>query len=615
MTTTIIYNRRSNTFDVTVTPDASTALVDVLAKATYNDMLNITDPKPGMVVLVLDASKDVKAATHSSFYVYAKIVETDNTSNYAWHALNIVNPSRTNLPSNVRIATPDGTGDGLYWTSPSNLKALIEGFDGGRYDEIWCLGDLYSTDDLPPIPSDLRIYGGFAGTESALSERELTDAGYPTTATVFSTSVDAPVLQVGSRVNPSNNVIVDGLIFTDHDLITAGHPGSVISAYGQTARSIHITRCTFSDNSQPESAVVGGTVGGFEFDVDTCDFHQNIGVTGAAIYGEYNVTVSNTICHSNYSSDTGGAIQVSVGGVLANCDIHNNTAMNNGGGIYGMFSAITNTTIVNNLVAVNGSNVGGGMSLTTPATVVNTVIAGNMADTVASEYNVLPSTLFVNCISTRLTSEGRNNLRIPNMISAGLVSISPFAGAPCTNRIWSEGRIAELSSVDFSPNGYYVGLKSGVQAYDGVAVPPTDIRGIARGLTPDIGAYQFTTRYANPVITVNGLLANRNGEIEGSYKPFSRTVGSTIIIDPKNSLYVATIDGDSTILFNLDAVNLSVMASFDLMVIVPIDGIKIGVSADYVISSPVDMTTAGKYFYNVVIMSGVPHLYYMGKSN
>jgi hypothetical protein len=580
----------------------------VFAKPTYADLLAMTGMSPDTVVLVFDASGDPEAPTKSALYAYVKIVEPDDTFTYGWKLLDIANVHHADIPANVRVATPLGTGTGACWAAPSNLKDLLDGYDPEVFNEIWLKGDLYDVSDIGTIPSNITIRGGFAGTESLATEREFNELGYPTIPSMLTSTVDGPVLQVGTTESPVDHVTIDGLMFSDHTIGVSTCLGACVEVYGSS--HVTLSRCTFVDNQASE---VGGCVGGSTFTVDTCVFHENLGGNGTAICGSSYVTVKNARCYSNYSYGQGGAIAITSHGILENCDVYNNTATTYGGGVYGSFDHIVACTLANNMVLTETGDRGGGLYLTNASAVVfNTAMVGNKVGDTLLDITFSDGTIDY-CIATG-TLPGTHCYKIDNMATLGCLHPTTFTGAPCVDGIWIGDMVSEVMIADFSPNGYAIGLNKGVAVLGGVTAPTTDIRGTARDTTPDIGAYQYTIAFATPVLSVNGFMANSLGEVTTAYRPLSRTTGSTIEIDPRYSVYLTTIDSNATITLNLDKVNMALFSSFDLGVTIGVDGLSVGFLETYTVNGDPDLSTSGLYFFTVTILDGAVVVTYLGRS-
>ncbi|MBP7534841.1 MAG: right-handed parallel beta-helix repeat-containing protein, partial [Chitinophagales bacterium] len=232
--------------------------------------------------------------------------------------------------------TGAGTMDGSSWANASsNLQATINASAAG--DAVWVAAGTYKP-TLGPfgvVPSDprdktfyvkdgVKIYGGFAGTETLLSERNIT-------ANITTLSGD----------------------FNSNDAVSGS--GSTLSITGNTENAYHVVLA-----SAPTSGGLGVTVDGFSI-----------------IGGNANTNTVVTVNGNNVARDNGGGIFTTNGtNTLTNNLIYNNAAAN-GGGIFtrnGLNSTISNNTIYNNATSINGGGI-----FTTNGTdmVTNNTIYGN----------------------------------------------------------------------------------------------------------------------------------------------------------------------------------------------------------------------------------------------
>jgi hypothetical protein len=238
----------------------------------------------------------------------------------------------------TRYVTLTGAGvmDGSSWTdASSNLQATINA--SAPNDAVWVAAGTYkpTLGTFGVVPSDprdktfyvkdgVKIYGGFAGTETLLSERNIT-------ANITTLSGD----------------------FNSNDAVSGS--GSTLSITGNTENAYHVVLA-----SAPTSGGLGVTVDGFSI-----------------IGGNANTNTVITVNGNNVARDNGGGIFTTNGtNTLTNNLIYHNAAAN-GGGIFtrnGLNSTISNNTIYNNATSINGGGI-----FTTNGTdmVTNNTIYGN----------------------------------------------------------------------------------------------------------------------------------------------------------------------------------------------------------------------------------------------
>ena len=229
--------------------------------------------------------------------------------------------------------TQDGAGsmDGTSWENAArDLKALIDSLNDSA--EIWVAKGAYSpgtgSEDTFSIKKGLKIYGGFAGTESLLEERDiiknvvLLDGG--------KVSRRAPVVTARSGAS-SDDTRLDGLTITGG--VNVANGGGL---FVEISGNLLITDCVFSDNT----AYVGGG--------------------GLYIYYSSPVILNCAFVENKaFNENGGGVINYYSSPILENCAFQKNEAVFGGG----LFNYGSITTVVNCVFSDNRSSFrGAGMS-------------------------------------------------------------------------------------------------------------------------------------------------------------------------------------------------------------------------------------------------------------
>lgn len=263
----------------------------------------------------------------------------------------------------------NGNNDGTSWTDAfNNLQDALNTTPSG---EIWVAKGLYkpiqcTTCDMDDrsrsfqLNSNQRIYGGFAGTESALEERD-----FLTNTTILSGDIGALSDSTDNSFNVvvakdcNANTVLDGFIIEEGNAdgsfgFSAGG-GILINAQGGLNGDLTIRNCTIRNN-------YAGGGGGIAIDcvlggisravIRDCLFEGNtasLGVvsTGAAIFMQGNSgaiiepQIINCIFQNNFCGNDGGAISMTptgAGTILAtqidSCQFLNNIAADRGAGIW-----------------------------------------------------------------------------------------------------------------------------------------------------------------------------------------------------------------------------------------------------------------------------------------
>ncbi|HNT74341.1 MAG TPA: Ig-like domain-containing protein, partial [Anaerolineae bacterium] len=249
-----------------------------------------------------------------------------------------------------------GTGDGLSWTNAftevqSALAAAVAG------DDIWVAEGVYYPNFDPvthvytpsrgawfSLPNDVRLYGGFAGDETALAQRDW--AAHPT---VLSGDIDRNDLTDARGVVTTTAHIVGDNAYT---VLSVGYLSAASAVDG-----FYIT------GGQANGA--GG---------NSWEPHRS----GGGIYsGGGSATLRHLVVIGNYAESGGGAAIYNASMTLVNLAFLNNSAQF-GGGVYNYFHSgtLTNLTLSGNSASGRGGGVyvtGGSLAL------VNGIVWGNSA--------------------------------------------------------------------------------------------------------------------------------------------------------------------------------------------------------------------------------------------
>jgi len=422
----------------------------------------------------------------------------------------------------VDVGQSTGTGDGTSWANayrgPSALQTALAVAVAG--DEIWVRSGTY----LPSanatrtssftMKTGVAIYGGFAGTETQLSQRD-----WRTNVTVLSgdflgndngaanTAENAYHVVVGTGAG--NTAILDGfhvrggnanLASSNYDkgggifVFSGGAPtvrNCVFSqnrcTFGGGAGYIFSAQATFTDCEFSDNA--GGSYGG-AFDTNAvtstftrCVFRNNSAVRAGAVetYGGGNTTYSNCLFVGNRATGAGGgaAIWIGVSSAIVrayNCTFAGNVATSTAGGV--------NTTSGGTLNAYNcifwGNTGPGG------ATSANQVNAGGGTNVVA-----------------QCTVQG-------GFTGTGNLATDPlFAGAATGDYALSESSPAiDSGNNTYVPaGGMTTDLAGAVRYFNAPGVPDT---GVGSAPIVDRGCYEFVVTVPPCQGDVNG-----NGTVDG----------------------------------------------------------------------------------------------------
>lgn len=214
-------------------------------------------------------------------------------------------------------STPDPAGDSWANAFPNLRDALNVASEG---DQVWVArGEYENSGDQLVFIHGVKMYGSFAGTETALNQRPMPIAhGDPATATVLTSSV-------GPFINNSYNSLTRDDVFDGF---------TITDVFGNDGGAMHNA--------------------GVALTISNCAFLNNSASNGGAIYNDNaSLLITNTVFRNNSAIfGNGGAITNMYGSntSLINCLIADNSASDFAGAV---FNNDANLTLVNCTVAGN----------------------------------------------------------------------------------------------------------------------------------------------------------------------------------------------------------------------------------------------------------------------
>ncbi|MBW1296391.1 ELWxxDGT repeat protein [Aquimarina litoralis] len=242
------------------------------------------------------------------------------------------------ITSNIIYVTPTGeaTNYGNSWAEATSFQhALQLATECSSIEEIWVQQGSYKAGnnryDTFYIPDNLKIYGGFNGTETNLSERD-----WVSNPTIFSGDIGIPNSSLGNsntllHLLNTDNVLIDGFIIED------GY-----AEYDSNSNFLQDTNGggIFLKNANNNSFV-------------NCIIRNNLAQNGGAIYqisGTNNQFV-NCLFYGNEGLTTNVVYAAEGTMSFVNCSIANNSPADASHGIFGNDSG--NITLENTVVAGN----------------------------------------------------------------------------------------------------------------------------------------------------------------------------------------------------------------------------------------------------------------------
>ncbi len=186
---------------------------------------------------------------------------------------------------------------GLSWSVPRTFQSALTGAKAG--DQVWVKAGTYTA--AYTATDGVAVYGSFAGTETSVSQRNIS----------------------------ANPTILDG--------------GGMITPYSiPSAAKATNTFDGFTVQHGYATAMAGGLIDAAAdtLQVANCDFASNKGFQGGAVYA-YNDTSSYTNCSFNSNNaDTGGALYVNIVSMTTCTFSSNNTNYNSYGAAAGAIFAL-----------------------------------------------------------------------------------------------------------------------------------------------------------------------------------------------------------------------------------------------------------------------------------
>ncbi|WP_293299250.1 T9SS type A sorting domain-containing protein [Pedobacter sp. UBA4863] len=303
--------------------------------------------------------------------------------------------------SQIKAQTPNGNGviyvtasgagnkSGNSWTNASDdLQMAI---NAANVQQVWVAGGTYKpkyrADNMSAanandrnnafvLKNNVQVYGGFAGTETLLGDRDLNNTANATTLSGDFNGDDAGFTNNGENAyhvvvssGNNNSAMLNGFTLSganassSADILINGNQvyqcsggGIYLSASSPVLQNLMITRNTVSES--------GGGIFGYEsspvLSGITMQGNQAKDGGGMANQSQSSPVLSNIIITENEASELGGGLYnvTSSSPVLTNVSIGANTA-NSGGGIYNADASskpqIRNSIIYGNNTGIEGN--------------------------------------------------------------------------------------------------------------------------------------------------------------------------------------------------------------------------------------------------------------------
>lgn len=298
----------------------------------------------------------------------------------------LVAQAQTGTPTRLYVkAGASGNGSGSSWTNACpTLSSALSKVPASGGAEIWVANGVYN--EAVSLTTGTLLYGGFAGTETQLTQRA---AGARTSILDASAAnAGAPAPHVVS-IQEVRNIRLDGFTLQG----AQGNPAVTELSNGaglfcaNTDASVLITNCTITSNTATGD---GGGVFFWDSDaiLENCTVTGNQALYGGGVSCTHNSSVRIVRCTvvGNVANDSGGGVSCwESSPVIARCEISGNRSVKEGtpgiGGA-GVYCTGASPRLENNLITGNISDgdAGGLLCLSASnATVANCVISSNVA--------------------------------------------------------------------------------------------------------------------------------------------------------------------------------------------------------------------------------------------
>lgn len=315
-----------------------------------------------------------------------------------------------------------GDGTGSSWTNAYNsLQNALMDDDLWYGVNIWVAEGTYYPDDGSDhvsgdrtasfsIPDGVHIYGGFAGTESSLAERDPDQH-----ITILSGDigvVDAPADNSFHVVKGGNNTLLNGLIIEKGNASGAGDPDYFGGGMFNDAntQNILIEHCTFREN--------------------------NASSQGGAVYnnGYVTITTRHTVFYKNTAADNATVKNVNTEADYYYCTFIENADASMGGGLMYWGSGSGSPDIHNCTFIRNQSAAGGAIHLRASginADIRNCIFYHNTPDDIALTNGATSNVSYSRIIQSPYTGSQNNIADDPLFADTIYGALSLYNLSPC----------------------------------------------------------------------------------------------------------------------------------------------------------------------------------------
>ncbi len=452
------------------------------------------------------------------------------------------------------------TGNGSAWNNAyGSLQSAITAAPAG--DEIWVAAGTYKpttgTDRTASftLKNNVAIYGGFAGTETALNQRNIASNATILSGEIGVAGIADNSYHVVTGSSTNNTAILDGFTITKGNANgTTGNQGTGGGMYVNNG-SPTVRNTVFVDNNATSGGGLYNEQGSNPFLSDV-RFEFNTATDGAAIYNRLSSPfITNATFRLNTAVNNGGALYnaSSSSPTVTNAVFTRNTATTaDGGAVYNISSLpnFTNTDFSGNVAGRGGaiSNNSSTLGLS------NSIIYGNQdrrgtgpeifnnGGTINTNNNIIKGGVFNGTdVDPKFVNASGDDLRL--LAGSPAIDAGNSASLPTDRQdIDSDGNTTEATPLDLARNPRIAGSSVDIGAFEGATTPPTATKRIIYVNAAATGGNSGTS-WANAFTDLQAalnaapLLGDEIWVAAGTYKP-TTTTDRTATFTLKNQVKV-----------------------------------------------------------------------------
>ncbi|MDJ0582558.1 cadherin domain-containing protein [Crocosphaera sp.] len=391
----------------------------------------------------------------------------------------------------ILYVSSGSTGNGSSWNNAfGTLQSAIAAAQAG--DQIWVAGGTYTpgterTDSFV-LQNDVAIYGGFAGTETSLNQRDINNNVTILSGDIGTVGDDSDnsyhvVRAEGSFISPiSTNTLLDGFTISDGNANGSTDDGNGGGVFLDNANPT-LSNIIFTENNATNGGGLYSENGSNPILTNTT-FEFNTATNGAAIYNDLSSPqITNGTFRLNVANNSGGAIfnTSSSNPTIINSVFSRNSANTSNGGA--VFNNLSNPNFINSSFSGNVAVTGGAISNSSSSVSLNnSILWGNndssntgaqIAGTgVTANNSIIQGGQFGATNEDPLFVDAKNDDLRLNTGSPGLDAGNQSLLPADSQDIDGDGNTTERIPLDLSGNSRVSGTEIDLGTYEGVAASP-----------------------------------------------------------------------------------------------------------------------------------------------